>query len=203
MKMKKVIGITGGIASGKTNIAGLLRKKGYRVIDSDQISRKLSQVGGTLYDRMVAHFGKTYLNEDGTLNRAKLGAYIFQHEDAKKELDEISHPLIVEEIKVQLENSSETLIFVDIPLLYEAGLEYLCDEVICCYTTYPIQLKRLMKRDGIDEAYAALKISAQMSLEEKKKKATYVIDTSGEFRQTEEHLNQIMTKIKGENYGNY
>lgn len=200
--MKKVIGITGGIASGKTNVSCLARKKGYLVIDADEISRKLSQKNEAIYLKIVSTFGPLYLNEDQSLNRDLLGKLVFHDPEARKKLNEISHPLIVEEIRKQLEASSDELIFVDIPLLYEANLAFLCDEIICCYIPYQLQLKRLMERDQITECYAKSKIDSQMSLEKKKEMADFVIDTSYDFSNTENQLNQIIRKIKGEENGN-
>lgn len=195
--MKKVIGITGGIASGKSNITSLLRQMGYPVIDSDAISRRLSEPDGSIYQVIIKEFGKEYLKEDLTIDRSRLGRYIFCNEYARQRLNNISHPFIVQEIKNQINQIEKGLLFLDIPLLYEAHLEYLCDEVICIYLPYDIQLKRLMARDQIESSYAQEKIASQMSLEEKKKKADYVIDTSGTFEQTEALLDQLLLKMKG------
>ncbi len=196
-KMKKVIGITGGIASGKSNITFLLRQKGYVVIDSDAISRRLSEPDGPVYQAIIKEFGRDYLKEDLTIDRSRLGKYIFSDEVARQKLNAISHPFIVQEIKNQINQVEKGFLFLDIPLLYEAHLEYLCEKVICIYLSYDIQLKRLMARDQIDCLYAQEKIASQMSLEEKKKKADYVIDTSGTFEQTEALLDQLLLKIKG------
>lgn len=196
-EMKRIIGITGGIASGKSNISALLQKKGYSVIDSDQISRYLSQKGNAGYQAIVKVFGRQILCKDGTINRKALGNLIFNDEKARNELNLAMHPLVVEEIKKQIKASNEQLIFIDIPLLFEAKLEYLCDEILCVYLPYELQIKRLMIRDEIDFHYADTKIKSQMNLEEKKKKSDYMIDTSGTFMETEEKLNEILLKIKG------
>ncbi|MDE5565474.1 MAG: dephospho-CoA kinase [Anaeroplasmataceae bacterium] len=195
--MKRIIGITGGIASGKSNISALLQKKGYSVIDSDQISRNLSQKGNAGYQAIVEVFGRQILCNDGTINRKVLGNLIFNDEKARNKLNFAMHPLVINEIKKQIEALNVDLIFIDIPLLFEAKLEYLCDEILCAYLPYELQIQRLMMRDKIDFVYADVKIKSQMSLEEKKKKSKYVIDTSGSFEETEEQLNEILLKIKG------
>lgn len=195
--MKRIIGITGGIASGKSNISTLLQKKGYSVIDSDQISKNLSQKGNAGYQAIVEVFGRQILCKDGTINRKVLGNLIFNDENARNKLNLAMHPLVIEEIKKQIEALNDQLIFVDIPLLFEARLEYLCDSILCVYLPHELQIKRLMARDKIDFEYADIKIKSQMNLEEKKKKSDYIIDTSGSFEETEEKLNEILLKIKG------
>lgn len=200
--MKKVIGITGGIASGKTNVSRLVKAFGFPVIDADEISKMLSQKGQAIYLKIIEAFGNGYLNEDQSLNRDLLGKFIFQNSSARKKLNDISHPLIVEEIKKQIDNSQASMVFVDIPLLYEANLAYLCDKIICCYLPYRLQLKRLMNRNQISKRYAKSKIKSQMSLKKKRKMADYVINTAYEFSHTEEQLKQIINQIKGEDYGN-
>lgn len=190
------IGITGGIACGKSNITHLLKKKGYSVIDSDEISRRLSQKGGSIYEAILKNFGSAYF-ENGILNRRKLGNYIFQNEKEREKLNAITHPLIVAEMEEQIKNSKENILFLDIPLLFEAHLEYLCHKIICVFLPYEIQLKRLMERDGICEAEAIKRIESQESLESKVKRSDYTISTVGSFQQTEDLLDQLLEQLKG------
>lgn len=196
--MRKVIGITGGIASGKSTVCQYLEELNYYVIDSDAISKRLSQKGNSIYQAIVLAFGTDYLLEDGQLNRKKLGSYIFENQEARELLNSITHPLIVEEIEFLLKKSEENIIFLDIPLLFEAKLWYLCDTIVCVYVDLDTQISRLMKRDEITREYALKKIAAQMSLEIKKDQSDYVIDSSGPIHKTREVIQKILDQIKGE-----
>lgn len=167
--MKKIVGITGGIASGKSTVSSFILELGYPVIDSDQISKELSQRDMSIYKAIVEVFGNEYLLPNLEIDRKKLGRLIFENEDARAKLNQITHPKIVEEIQKRINKMEENLIFLDIPLLFEAKLSYLCDTIVCVYAPKEIQIQRLMSRDRISKAYAVQKISSQMSLEEKKK----------------------------------
>ena len=195
--MKSVIGITGGIASGKTNVSNVCKELGYKVIDSDKIARDLSKKGYPLYDAILKEFGPDYLNEDGDLDRKKLAKLVFNNQDIKERMDKITHPLIVEEIKKQIKEIDDELIFVDIPLLFEAKLDYLCDKVICVFLKKKLQVERLMQRDGIDEDYALAKIHSQMDLYMKKELSDYVIDTKGDFLETKKQVLNVINDILG------
>ncbi|MDE6047050.1 MAG: dephospho-CoA kinase [Anaeroplasmataceae bacterium] len=196
--MKKVVGITGGIASGKSTVCKYLISLGYPVIDSDEISRNLSQKKMPIYNVILESFGLEYFLPNLELDREKLGRYIFSNMDARQKLNTITHPIIVEEMKNLIQKSEENLIFLDIPLLFEAKLSYLCDTIVCVYVDQETQLKRLINRDGISKEYALTKIASQMSLEEKKKKSDYVIESKGSFTETQKNIKKILNKIKGE-----
>ena len=131
-----------------------------------------------------------------------MGKLIFNDEASKNKLNSITHPEIVKEIKIQISNSSEELIFVDIPLLYEAKLEYLCDAVLCVYVDYEERIKRLMERDKIDYSYAKAKINSQMDINEKIKLSKYSLSSEGSFIDTKAKIIKIIDKIKGDFYGN-
>ena len=197
--MKRVIGITGGIASGKSNVSNICKSLGYNVIDSDSIAKELSKKDYPLYNAIVEKFGKDYLDSNGELDRKKLGNLVFNNTAMKTVMDKISHPIIVEEIKNRIRNINDGLIFVDIPLLFEAKLEYLCDKIICVFLRKKLQVERLMARDGIDEDYALAKIHSQMDLYMKKELSDYVIDSSGDFENTKQQvINVIEDILKGE-----
>ena len=159
--MKKVIGITGGIASGKSNVCNVIKNEGYQIIDSDKINRDLSLKDEPIYLKIVEKFGTEYLTSDGEIDKKKLAKLIFHDSKAKEELNNISHPIIINEIKRQIDLATDDIIFVEIPLLYEAHLEYLCDKVICVFLNKKTQVERLMQREGIDEDYALEKIHSQ------------------------------------------
>ncbi len=197
--MKRIIGITGGIASGKSNVASICKELGYAVIDSDEITHELSLKDGPIYKAIIDRFGKDYLDLNGNLDRKKIAQLIFNNSAMKTVLDKITHPIIVDEIKNRIRNIPDGLIFVDIPLLFEAKLEYLCDKTICVFLRKKLQVERLMARDGIDEDYALAKIHSQMDLYLKKELADYVIDSSGDFIETKKQvINVINDILKGE-----
>ena len=195
--MKRVIGITGGIASGKSNVSNICKELGYEVIDSDSIVKELSEKNKPLYNAYLKEFGPDFLDLEGNLDKKKLGKLIFNNLELKKKMDKISHPIVVEEIKNRISNINDGLIFVDIPLLYEAKLEYLCDKVICVFLKKKLQVERLMARDGIDEDYALAKIHSQMDLYMKKELADYVINSQGEFSETKKQVVNVINDILG------
>ena len=196
--MRKVIGITGGIASGKSTICQYLEELGYPVIDSDAISRRLSQKGNAIHSAILKAFGEEYFLEDGELDRKKLGALIFEDSQSRELLNSVTHPLIVEEIKNLLQKTKENIIFLDIPLLFEAKLWHLCDTILCVYTDLDTQLNRLMERDKITRELALKKIASQMSLEIKRDQSDYVIDSSGPILSTRTQMDELIKQIKGE-----
>lgn len=195
--MSRVIGITGGIASGKSNVCKVISSLGYKVIDSDNINAEFSKKNGPIYNVIIKEFGDGYILDDGELNKKKLGKLIFNNKEAKLKLNEITHPIIVEEIKRQINEVNDELIFVEIPLLYEAKLEYLCDKIICVFLNKREQVIRLMQREGIDEDYALAKIHSQMDLYMKKELADYVINSQGSFIETEEQVKNVINQLKG------
>lgn len=198
MQMKKIVGITGGIASGKSTVCEYLKELGYPVIDSDAIARELSQSGKPVYQAILSTFGKEYFLPNGELDRKKLGSLIFHNSQARELLNSITHPIIVEEMQKRIKKIDKKLIFLDIPLLFEAKLFNLCDTIVCVYVPLEVQLKRLMARDEIEEGYALEKINAQMPLEQKRLAADFVIESVEDFNKTKENVVNIIKKIKGE-----
>lgn len=196
--MKRVIGITGGIASGKSNVCNILREQGYTIIDADEISKTLSKKGGICYEAILRAFGPEYLDKEDEINRPKLGKLIFSNSAAKHVLNQATHPFVLEEIKKKIGQAPDDLVFVDIPLLFEAKFEHLCDKIICVFVKKKIQVERLMARDGIGEDYALEKIHSQMDLYMKKTLADYVIDSEGSFEETKKQVLEIIKRIKGE-----
>ena len=192
----KVIGITGGIASGKSYVSSVVKKAGYPVIDADLISKDLSKKGGSVYYAIIRTFGESYLDENKEINRQKLGSLIFNDKQAKGLLNSISHPLIVEEMERQIASAKSDLVFVDVPLLYESGLENMFDKIVCVYLPRRIQIERLMNRDNISYEYAVKKIESQLSLETKKSKADFVINSSNSFDYVESSVIELIRKLK-------
>ena len=196
--MKKVIGITGGIATGKSNVCQVIHELGYPIISCDEITNRNYQIGGKIYNVVLERFGNEYLLDDGNIDRKKLGKLIFNNESAKILLNSITHPIIKDELLKEIEKYNEGLIFVEIPLLYEAKFESICDSVICVFLSQKYQVERLMQRDGIDEDFALKKIHSQMDLYMKKSLADYVVNSKGKFDETRLQVIDIINKIKGE-----
>ena len=193
--MKRIIGITGGIASGKSNVASVIEKLGYPVIDCDKITYELSKKNGPLYKAILDKFGPDYLLEDGELNRKKLGVLIFNNSSANNLINDTTHPIIREYLLEEIKKIPDGLVFIEVPLLYEAKFDNICDKVICVFLKKKYQVARLMAREGIDEDYALAKIHSQMDLYLKREKADYVIDSYGSFEETEKEVKNVLEDI--------
>src|SRR6056297_3621423 len=175
----KVIGLTGGIASGKSTVSNYLINKGYHVIDADIIAREVVAKGSRGLEKIATTFGKSILKENGSLNRKKLRNIVFNDEKALKQLEEITHPLIINKISEKLKNLRNndrfSLVFLDCPLLFEMSLEALVNEVWLISTTTANQISRIVERDKTDPLEAKKIIEQQMSLKEKIKKSDIII----------------------------
>lgn len=184
--MTKVIGLTGGIASGKSTITDFLRRQGYPVIDADQVVHELQAKGGKLYQVLVAEFGNSILTAEGDLDRKKLGQAVFENAGLRARLSLLQDKIIREELLARRDTLKQTedVIFMDIPLLYEADYSGEVDEVWLVYVDKAQQLERLMKRNGFSVQDAENRLNAQLSLEEKRSKAQVLIDNSGVVEET-------------------
>ncbi|MEJ8552921.1 dephospho-CoA kinase [Tepidibacter sp. Z1-5] len=175
-----VIGLTGSIGSGKSTVSNILKKKNMDIIDADEISRKIFDDKKAL-DVLVEHFGSEILNSDNVLDRKKLGSIVFSDEDKLKKLNSITHPIIINNIKDGIDKfnkQGKKIVILDAPLLIEANLLDLVDMVLLVMCNENVQIKRIIKRDNISKEDAILRIRSQMSVEDKKKYADYIIDNS-------------------------
>ncbi|ARK31690.1 dephospho-CoA kinase [Halalkalibacter krulwichiae] len=189
------IGLTGGIASGKSTVSKMVEDMGVPVIDADKVAREVVEPGSEALEKIRNHFGSTILNEDGTLARKKLGAIIFQDPKERQVLNGIVHPAVrkrMEEWKQHYLNEGHQTIVYDIPLLFESNLFHLVDKVIVVYVDYETQLKRLMERDQAGEQDAIQRIASQMPLAEKREQADYIIDNSYSLEETKKQLEGIL-----------
>lgn len=186
MMQSKIIGLTGGISTGKSTVSNILIKKGYRVIDADKIAKNISNFGTKTYFKIVDYFGDEILLSDREIDRKKLGTIIFNDEEKRQALNGITHGDIMEEMKKQLDVAltKEKIVILDIPLLIESldefksfGVEF--DEIILVTIDRKLQIERLMTRDCIDEDLAIKKIDAQMPIEDKKEYASVIIENDG------------------------
>lgn len=184
----KVIGLTGGIACGKSTASAYLRQRGACIVDADGISRDLTRKGGRGYGKVTAHFGSGILMENGEIDRRRLGALVFAHEDERSKLNAMLHPLIIEESVSAIKRARQAgyaVCVLDVPLLFESGMEKLCDETWLVYVPRDEQIRRIRERDGLDAEAAAARIDSQMPLKEKMRRADRAIDTSGSIEQTQ------------------
>ncbi|MBD8005276.1 dephospho-CoA kinase [Bacillus norwichensis] len=197
--MAFIVGLTGGIASGKSTVSKLLEKRGFAIVDADIASRKVVEPGEKAYREIVETFGNEILLEDGSLNRARLGSIVFQNEEQRKILNSIVHPAVRKKMKDWQEEAvkaGKLTVILDIPLLYESKLTHLVEKIIVVFVNKETQLKRLMERNALTEEEALARIASQMSLQEKVKMADAVIDNNGSMEETERQLEQLIVKWK-------
>lgn len=185
----KVVGLTGGIASGKSFVAGILASCGAVVIDADQLAREVVEPGEPAYREIVAVFGEGILQPDGNLDRKALGRIVFSDPAARGVLEKITHPAIAERASLGIDGERRRgarVVFYMVPLLIEAGLTSMVDEIWLVTVDGETQISRLMQRDKSSREEALRKIAAQMSLDEKVAFADVIIDNSGDPEATEQ-----------------
>ena len=179
--MGKIIGITGGIASGKSTVTNFLRKQGFQVVDADAVVHQLQKPGGRLFEALVQHFGPEIILEKGELNRPLLASLIFSNPE-EREWSRITQGEIIREELATLRDQlaqTEEIFFMDIPLLFEQDYVSWFDDTWLVYVESDVQMERLMKRDQLSKDLAISRLSAQWPLEEKKGLASQVIDNNG------------------------
>ena len=199
--MTIVLGLTGGIATGKSTADHFFKQKGIPIIDADQITHDLYQVGKSAWKKIKDQFGREYLNSDQTINRKKLGQLVFNDQNELELLNKITHPLVHEEIDRQIKqeiSKKSRLVILDIPLLFESHAEKMCDQVLVITLPEDMQITRLMERNNLTKEQAIARIHSQMPLSEKEAKATYVISNSGTVNDLYEKLDNLLNKIEAE-----
>ncbi len=189
------VGLTGNIASGKSQAARVFAELGARIIDADVIAREILARGTCTFDKVVEAFGEEVLDGDGSINRRKLGEIIFADAEKRARLNAIVHPDVREEIFSRIEEYHSDcpagVVIVDAALLIESGSYKAYDRIIVVTCHPALQLSRLINRDGLTVEQAKKRMAAQMPVEEKLKLADYTIDTSGTFRETREQIEAI------------
>ncbi|WP_226535385.1 dephospho-CoA kinase [Fictibacillus halophilus] len=194
-----IIGLTGGIATGKSTASHILSEQGIPVIDADIIAREAVMPGKDAYEKIVAFFGEEVLLSDKTLNRAKLGEVIFNNSEKRQKLNQIVHPAVRSEMKKQAElylSSGNPLVIMDIPLLFESKLTHMVDKTWLIYTHPDIQLRRLMERDGYSEEQALSRIKSQMPIDEKKELADIVIENNDTKEELKQKLRRLLQEVE-------
>ena len=194
--MGKIIGITGGIASGKSTVTNFLREQGFQVVDADAVVHQLQKPGGRLYQLLVQHFGQEIILENGELNRSLLASLIFSNPE-EREWSRITQGEIIREELAALREQlaqTETIFFMDIPLLFEQDYSAWFDETWLVYVNRDVQVERFMKRDYLSKEVAESRLATQWSLEKKKKLASHILDNNGSRDQL---VTQVVTLLEG------
>lgn len=187
-----IIGLTGGIASGKSTVAKMLVDRGALLVDADQVAREVVLPGEPALEAIASAFGQAVLEHDGSLNRKAMGEIVFRDKEKLAQLEAILHPAIRRTMQQRIHTNAEQfpgrLIVADIPLLYETKQQNLYEGIMVVYVPANVQKSRLMERNSVTEEEALRRISLQMDIEEKKKLADWVIDNSSTLEETERQL---------------
>ncbi len=193
--MAVVVGLTGGIASGKSTVSQMMRELGLPVIDADIAARAVVEPGHKTYEKVLEHFGPGILNEDKTINREALGSIVFHDENERAVLNSIVHPAVRKYMLIEKDayiKEGHKAVVMDIPLLFESSLEKMVDRILLVYTDTDIQLKRLIDRNNLPEKEAKARIGSQMPLSQKVELADAVIDNNGTIEETKIQLHRIL-----------
>ena len=191
MKTKTIIGLTGGIATGKTSIVKELSRRRIPTISSDALAHACLRRGHPCYRRVVSHFGRSILKAGGEIHRKKLGAIVFANPRERKWLEKQIHPCVVADLKSYI-RKHHGLIVLDIPLLYEAHLDSLVDKVVVVWSSRADQMRRILRRDRLTRAEAGQRIRAQMPLATKKKRADYRLPNTGSPAELRKQINRLV-----------
>jgi dephospho-CoA kinase len=195
----KLVGLTGGIASGKSTVATVLQRLGAAIVNADDLAREVVEPGREAWKEIVASFGSEVLQADQSLDRQKLRALIFNQPEARKRLESIIHPRVralAEERIRQNAAAGYPVVVYEVPLLFEGGLQEWLRPVILVACSVETQTARLQQRDRLSAADAEKHIAAQMSLAEKRRLADYVIENNGTLEDLERQTREILEKIK-------
>ena len=195
--MNYIIGLTGGIASGKSTASDYIRSKGYPVLDADTYAKKATAKGGPAYQGIIDHFGAELLQDDGEIDRRKLGAIVFNDDGERKVLNQLVHP----EVRWMMDADKDRLaeeghVFLDIPLLFENGLDRQCDITLTVYVDQETQIERLMERNGFSHSEALSRINSQMPLSEKRDRSDEVLDNSGSKNELYAQIEDFLANIE-------
>lgn len=193
-----IAGLTGGIASGKSTVSSIFRSFGVEIADADITAKKISEREDVIQE-IEKIFGKDVLSAEGQIDRVKLKEVVFSDKNKLVQLNNIIHPKVMEEFKKIKENTPKNdIIIFDIPLLFEAGMDKMCDTVILVYADRETQIERIKARDGVSRELAEKIIDAQMSLEDKKEKSDIHIENNGTQEELKKKVEDIYRKLKGE-----
>lgn len=197
----KIIGLTGGIACGKTTVADMLKELGASIIDADAISHELTAPGGEALPGIREAFGRLVFFPDGTLNREVLGALVFSNEAERETLNKVTHPLILNRLKEDIETCRKMgalIVVLDVPLLFEVGAEKLVDLTVCTTSPEEVQIERMRTRSGLGREQAIKRIQSQMPLSEKEARADVVLDTNKPIDELQQEVLKLYNAWKAD-----
>ncbi len=197
-KHMKIIGLTGGIGSGKSTVSEYLASKGIKIVDADKISHEMMENGSSLLEELAIAFGDEIINSDGSLNRRELARLAFATEEGKNLLNRITHKEISKRVDRQiaeLKKSNERIIFFDAPLLFEAGMDSKTGETWLVHVDEATRISRVRDRDGLSEEEILARIKAQMSEEEKLARASHVLDNSGSVEELYAQVDSLLAEL--------
>ena len=193
-----IVGLTGGIASGKSTVSNIFRELGIEIIDADIKAKEISERKDVI-NEIENIFGKDVININGQIDRIKLKEIVFGNKEKLKKLNDVFHPKVMAEFKKIKENNDKNdIIIFDVPLLFETEMDKICDKVIVVYTNEITQIKRMIERDNITEELARKIINSQMSLKEKLEKSQIHIENNGTLENLKEKIKNIYKELKGE-----
>jgi len=196
-----IVGLTGGIVSGKSTVASMFRDLGAKIIDADKLGHSVILPNKPAWKKIVKIFGKDILQNDLTIDREKLGKIVFANQTLLKKLNEITHPEITKLIKKEINlaknktYNQEKVLIIDAALIYEAKINRFMDKIIIVYIDEDEQIKRLIKRNNLSKEEALQRIGSQMPMKEKVKMADYVIDNSSSLNKTREQVKKIWKNL--------
>lgn len=192
--MKKIIGLTGSFGSGKTTVAHSFQALGANVIDADVLAHEALMAGSEVFDLIVKLFGKEIIGDDGHINRRKVSELVFHDSVKRKALEEIIHPYVFERMEEEIRESEEAIVILDVPLLFETGLDQRCDQTLVVTAPEETILKRLREK-GFSEPEIKARLSAQKPQEEKALLADFVIENKGSFEDAQKQVHDIWTAL--------
>lgn len=193
--MTRVIGLTGGIATGKSTVSEYLASVGYEIIDADKITHQVQSKGSKGLEAIAAFFGKDIIKEDGELNRQKLGSIVFNDRSKLIELTRIIDPFIRSEVIRRIDETKNDVVILDAPTLFENGYHFMCDDIVSVICDFEEQKKRLMERDSLSKEEADARIKSQWPLKIKAELSTCVIDSNGSIMQTRNQVVKLFNNI--------
>ncbi len=191
-----ILGLTGGIGTGKSTVAKMLREKNIPVVDTDSISKEIIEYP-EIIEKIKAEISSKIFNNENKLDRKKLSEIVFENKDKLKKLNEIMHPVILKKMWEEVEKLKKDykIIVVDIPLLFEINMENEVDKVLLIYSSKEIQIERIMNRDGRSREEAIKIINSQMPLYKKREKSDYIIQNNDSLEKLEKNLDKVVQKL--------
>ncbi|OIP40986.1 dephospho-CoA kinase [Candidatus Desantisbacteria bacterium CG2_30_40_21] len=190
-----IIGLTGSIGTGKTTTANIFKELGAVIIDADEIAKGIVKPQSLAWQEIINTFGNIVCNSDLTINRQYLGELIFNDTASRERLNQITHPLILEEINKQIQEQNNKIIIIDAPLLIEAGVHWIVDKIIVVITTRDTQIKRLKLRNFLSDLQIEARRDSQLPLEIKIERADYIVDNNGNILETTKQIKRIWEEL--------